>query len=218
MATRYRGLPTPAERARLSTQVKGTEEGLRRALYHYQAYAAAGQAQLAFFGVALASLANGYADTNMEIPSQLPQPQSMVVEGLEVIFDPGVVPGNFGAQQAGTFVNDVYTVYTSPCYLTFRVGEKDYVKEGPLLMFPPKRRLAVAAAAADASTAAAALQTLVNYASASGKPFVFSPPINIDPGQQFGVTITWPALAPLPSGVAGRIGVRLPGIVFRSVQ
>lgn len=198
--------------------VNGVMEAISQPLYSYQAYPAAGTAQpLQFFqsqpiGTITAE------DTNMQLPGQLPAPQSFLVQGIGVDYLPGTATTRFGAQSANGQLNDVYAILRRGV-LILTIGSKNYLQEGPLLQLPPRSHINGLAAAADATTAGANLQTFASVGFADGP--VFTPrPLLIPPSQNFSVTLAWPAGAiAIPSAdVAARIGVQLYGTLYRPAQ
>lgn len=212
-----RRLPTNAEMSQYRVNRPGQEEGIRQSLYDFQAYAAAGQQTLTFFQTPEGQSNKTKADTNMSNAGTLPDPQRFLVESIEVVFFPGTNPAAYGAGAAANHVNDVYAVSKSG-WLQFFVMSKPYLEEAPIGRFPSKTRLEVTAAASDASTAAANQQSRIVYASFAGRPYQLNPPILLNRLQNFKVTLNWPAAVALPSGVDGRIGVVLDGILFRASQ
>jgi hypothetical protein len=147
----------------------------------------------------------------------LPNPQRFFCTGIAIEFWPGTAPGVTGAlTTTGLNWNDVNAVAKSG-YLKFSIGSKDYVIDGPIGKFPTTTRLAGAAAMADASTAGANLHSQVDYAVMAGQLYSLTP-FYIPSNQNFSVTLNWPNAVALPSTVAGRIGVRLEGYLFRLSQ
>lgn len=195
----------------------GQEEAVWYPLYDYLTYAAAGQTQLNFFQNPVGQSSKTQADTNMTNAGMLPAPQRFFCIGVEVYFWPGSAVNATGAITTnGLNWQDVYAVHKSG-YLNFRIGSKDYVTDGPIGVFPSSTRLAGAAAMADATTAAAALHSQIDYAVMAGSPYEISP-FWIPSNQNFSVTLNWPTAVALPSTVAGRIGVRLLGFLYRLSQ
>lgn len=198
--------------------VNGVMEAITQPLYSYQAYPAAGSAQpLQFFqsqpiGTITAE------DTNMQLPGQLPAPQSFLVQGIGVDYLPGTTASRFGAQSANGQLNDVYAILRRGV-LILQIGSKNYLQEGPLMQLPPRAHINGVAATADATTAGANLQTYVSVGYSDGP--VFNPrPLLIPPSQNFSVTLSWPAGAvAIPSAdAAARIGVQLYGTLYRPAQ
>lgn len=200
------------------TNLPGVMNKYRQALYDYSAYAAAGVATQTFFQTPQGQNNRTFSDTNMQGAGSLPAPQKYIVDGIEVVFTPGVKPSAFGAESAALYANDVWTFYTSQAHLEFWIGNAVYAWDSPLINFAPRRWFDGFGAAADASTAGANLQTTASMLSARGEPFKVDPQ-TIVANQNFRVVITWDAGAvALPSTVAGRYGVRLNGTLYRAVQ
>ena len=202
-------------RAQFQANIPGNLEAVHQPLYHYQAYAAAGQNTLTFFQTPYGQLANGILDTNMTQPGQLPAPQQFLLTGISVVFFPGVSPGAATGASPSEFINDVWAVGKGGI-LTLNVLSKQYCQMAPLGEFSPDFRMDVSAALSDTTTAAASRLTEVSYASWVGPKFKVAP-IMLLPSQNFSVTLTWPTVVALPSTVAGRIGVRLEGTLYRAV-
>lgn len=201
---------------------RGQYEGIRQSLYDFTTYANAGQTSLQFFQVPRGQGGKTVADTNMQSAGQLPQPQHFLVESIEIFFFPGVLPTTKTIAVAETeFSNDVYSVAKSGS-LDFFIGSKSYLEEAPLGRFPPKTRLSVegnhAISELQAAAADSELQVSTDYAAGIGRPYYLDPPVLLVPNQNFNITINWPAVIALPSGVDGRIGIALDGILYRQSQ
>lgn len=197
---------------------RGEYEGIRQTFYDFTTYANAGQTQLQFFQVPRGQSSKTAADTNMTSAGQLPQPQHFLVESIEILFYPGVLPGTEAATIVETeFSNDVYTLQKSGS-LNFFIGSKTYLEEAPIGRFPPKTRMNGYAAAHFTQAVAADQQMNVDYATWVGRPYYLDPPVLLVPNQNFSVSLNWPAVVALPSGVDGRIGVVLDGILYRQSQ
>lgn len=193
----------------------GQKEGIRQTLYDFQVYPAAGTLQLIFFQVPKGQAGKTAADTNMELAGQLPAGWKFIAESVEVHFFPGVSPAAVLANAAPQFANDVWAVGKSGS-LALKIGSKDYLEEAPLLRFPPKTGLNVQAAIGVATTVAATTPVAeVDYARWAGRPYQLNPVLPIESNLSFSATMRWPALVPLPSAVAGRIGLVMDGVLFR---
>ena len=194
----------------------GQNEAISQPLYDYQAYAAAGQTSLNFFQIPQGQSSKTLADTNMEAAGQLPNPKRFLIQAMEIAFFSGVTPGTFGAQAAAGYINDVNAVYKSGHVQLF-IGSKPYLDEAPLGVFAQSWGLAGFSALADSSTAGADQQSMVQYGRTVGRLYEITP-IFIPSNQNFKVQITWPTAVALPSTVAGRIGIRLLGTLYRNSQ
>lgn len=196
------------------------DEGLWYPLYDYQTYANAGTTlTYTFFQTPIGQSSKTIQDTNMTQAGLLPAPQKFLVTGIEVVFLPGVKPGDTGAVGAtedGRFVNDVWAITSASTILRLKIGAKDYVVDGPLMTFPPAFRLAGFAALGGVGAAAGNIDQ-INYASACGQAYQPAP-FFIPPVQNFAVTLEQKAATALPSGTDGKIGVRLLGYLYRLSQ
>jgi len=185
-------------------------------LYDFQTYPAAGATILTFFQVQNGQAGKTLADTNMDQPGSLPAPKKHLTTGIEIVFFPGNAPGSTGLiATTGQNWTDVWSVFKSG-FLRLYVGSKDQVIDAPLGVFPPSFRLAGAAALTGVG-AAAGSQNQIDYASFAGAQYDLTP-LFIPPVQNFRVTLEFPVAVALPSGVAGRIGVRLLGYLYKLSQ
>lgn len=215
--------PSRQQASQFGTFVPGIDDNLWYPLYDYQAYAAAGQTQLTFFSNPIGQGVTSHpgstgpktkADTNMTTSGILPTPQRFLCTGIQVMFRPGSAVNASGAiATAGLNWQDVWSVAKSG-YLEVQVGNKSIVLDGPLGVFPEDTRLAGMAAMADATTAAASLHSQIDYATFAGRPYEVTP-FEIPSSQNFSVTMNWPNAVALPSTVAGRVGIRLQGYLYR---
>lgn len=217
----------------------GQSEIIRQRFYDYQLYAAAGSAQLTFFsqpvgqGVTTAQgavVGSGKTqfDTNLELPNTLPSGKAFMIESIEVLYLPGSVStantytpaalSLFAAVAAASVaaqINDVNTFYQSGM-LELNVLSKNYLRETPLLAFPPKAMLDLSAATG--SNSATTSQVSQVLAKASGRPYYIDPEISLQPAVNFEVKLLWPAAVANPSGFNARVGVLLDGYFMRASQ
>lgn len=220
----------------------GAVEVIRQGLYDYQVYPTAGVAQMTFFQLPIgqglssspgnANAVKQLSDTNMQASGTLPAPQGFFIQSIEVDFQPGSVntantytpqrPGSsLAAPAAATGVvqigaaNDVDAIYNAGS-LVLTIGQKPYLQEAPIGLFPPKCRTEVNAAMGGNSA------TTANFAIAKavqgGRPYQLTPGLALMTSQNFSVDLRWPVVVATPSGFNGRIGVRLDGWLFRAVQ
>ena len=218
---------TRADLASHRVTVPGTQDAIYAPLYDSASYLAAGQLSLTFFslpigqGTTSAPGATGgktEADTNLTNAGLLPKGNRFYATGLEFQFYPGSNPGRGAAADtsAGFNWNDVYAVAKSG-WARFRIQNRDYVVDGPLINFPPVTRLAGAASITSTLTAGAATMAQIDYAAFAGMPYNIVP-VFIEANQAFTVQVFWPALVALPSTVAARIFCRLRGRLIRDAQ
>ena len=209
-------IPLSQAREKYAVNRYDEKEGIIQPIYDYQPYAAIGQTSLIFFQVPNGQGGKTLADTNMTSAGQLPAPKSFLIQAIEIKFWSGVVPGTFGAQAAANYVNDVNAVLKSGHFQLF-IGSKPYLDEAPIDVFPPTTRMCVDGALSDMSTTGADMQSMIQYASGCGRTYTMSP-LFLPSNQNFSVTLNWPTAVALPSNVAGRIGVRLLGTLYRDSQ
>ncbi len=113
------------------------------------------------------------------------------------------------------FIQDTYTIGKSG-FLTLQIGSnRNYIQDGPLIVFPPAVRLAVAAANAISATAAATSFLNTAYASWTGEPYAITP-VYIEATQGFQETLQWPAAVVV--NATARLFSRLRGYLIRNAQ
>jgi len=232
-------MPTADDFERRRVTNPAQSEIIRQRFYDYQLYATAGTAQLSFFsqpvGQGITSALGGTVgtaktqwDTNLELPNTLPSGKAFMIESIEVLYLPGSVstantytPANLSvfaavaiASLAGA-ANDVNTFYQSGM-LELNILSKNYLRETPLMAFPPKAHLDLSAGIA--TNSATTSEVAVTLAKASGRPYYISPEISLQPAVNFEVVLKWPAAVVTPSGFNARIGVILDGYFMRASQ
>lgn len=214
-------------------------EVVRQRLYDYQLYPAAGVAQLTFFSApagqgittaqgAVVGSAKTLWDTNLELPNTLPSGKSYLIQSIEVLFLPGSVstantytPANLSlfavaaAAAVAAQVNDINTIYQSGM-LELNILSKNYLRETPILAFPPKAHLDISAGVAN--TSATVGEIAVVFGKAAGRPYYVSPEITLQPAVNFEIAIKYPAAVAAPSTFNGRIGVIMDGYFMRASQ
>lgn len=216
-------IPSLQELQKFRVMRDNAAEGVRQTLYDFQTYtASSGHTLLQFFQVPMGQGGKTYADTNMTQAGTLPTPQAFLVESIEIYFFPGVL--NSAAEDTAAplaepqFINDVAALNKTG-FLEFNVSSKNYLREAPLGVFPPKTRLTGGAAYAESiagSTASSMLSSM--FATFGGRPYFLKPPVLLESTVNFSVTLNWPTAIVLPSNVDARIGVKLDGIFYRAVQ
>jgi hypothetical protein len=151
-----------------------------------------------------------------------------MIESIEVLFFPGSVstantytvasPALFNATAAAAVmaqVADVNSFYQSGM-LELNILSKNYLRETPLIAFPPKANFALDAAVASNSATTAEVGA-VNMR-AGGRPYYLEPTIALQPAVNFEVVLRFPAAVPTPSGFNARVGVILDGYFMRASQ
>lgn len=233
------GIPTAADFMAARVTNPGQSEVIRQRLYDYQLYATAGVQQLSFFqqpiGSGITTAAGGTVgaaktqwDTNMNLGGQLPSGVQYLAESLEVHFYPGSVnTANtfttstttfFAAAAAATVggqMNDVNSFYLSGM-LELNVLSKNYLRESPLICFPPKAWYALNAAVASNSATTGEVGAGVNKV--DGRPYYLEPRVLLQPAVNFEVLLKWPAAVATPSGFNARVGVIFDGYMQRASQ
>lgn len=214
-------------------------EIIRQTLYDHQLYAAAGAQQLTYFqaplgqGVttalgATAGTSKTVADTNMVLGGNLPSGQEFLAESIEVTFYPGSV------STASTFTVDALTFFLAAAsavptaqiddvnaflqsgVLEFNILSKNYLRETPLVRFPPKCYIEIVGAIA--SNSATTAEVGFAAAHACGRPYYLEPRIDLQPAMNFDVSLRWPGLVAMPSTFNARVGVILDGYLMRASQ
>ena len=203
------------------------EEAIDQPLYHIQTYPAAGQLSFTFFNVSNGQ-GNGYADTNLTNPNQLPLGNRFLTRSISVFFIPGILPAQaaaakvFGAT-ATSYVNDVQKVLEATASLSVTLTNKPYVNVAPLTYYPQGFGLNAESAAVNLQLSGAADYTSnITHANnglpTKGAMHMLGVPLVIPALTNFSATITFSALAATPSTVAGRIGIIFNGLLIRPQQ
>jgi hypothetical protein len=219
----------------------GQSEIVRQRLYDWLLYPTAGQAQFTFFsqpvgqGItsaqgATVGTAKTQWDTNMELPNTLPSGKQYLVESIEVLFLPGsvstantytpaAIATAIAAAAVAAFIdanNDVNKFYQSGM-LEFNVLSKNYLRESPVLCFPPKAHLSVEGSIGNSDTTTHNAVS-ISLTKATGRPYYVSPQVTLQPAVNFEVLLKYPAAVATPSGFNGRVGVLLDGFLMRASQ
>lgn len=217
----------------------GQSEIVRQRLYDYQLYPTAGVTSISFFQVpigqgitsaigATVGTPKTIFDTSMELGGQLPSGKAYLAESIEVLFLPGTVStantytqagfvlfNATAAATVGNWVNDVNTFYQSGA-LELNVLSKNYLRETPLAVFPPKAHFDYSGAIA--SNSATTAEVGASFAKVMGRPYYLEPRVTLQPAVNFDVTLRWPAAVATPSGFNGRVGVIFDGYLMRASQ
>lgn len=203
-----------------------TQDIIYAPLFDSAAYASAGQNQIVMFtsplgqGTTTAPSATGsktLADTNMTAAGQLTKGNEFFMIGQELMLFPGeTIEQNLGAgATVNGFINDTYIIGKSGV-LTLQIGSnRNYIQDGPLMIFPPAVRLAVASGIGGTSTAGTQSVLTADYAAWSGEPYAITP-VYIEATQGFQETLQWPALVTVQ--VTARLFSRLRGYLIRNAQ
>ncbi len=151
-----------------------------------------------------------------------------MIESIEVLFFAGsvsttntytiVAPTIFAATAAasvGSQFADVNSFYQSGM-LELNILSKNYLRETPMIAFPPKANFDISVGTSTNSATTSAMQT--GNMKAAGRPYYISPEIALQPAVNFEVVIRYPAAVATPSGFNGRVGVILDGYFMRASQ
>ncbi|MEE9119412.1 MAG: hypothetical protein V3U02_12575 [Calditrichia bacterium] len=204
--------PSIKESRKYDVNVKGQIEAIWQPLYHIQAYPAAGQTQFTFFQQPAGQAALTFRDTNMEAAGMLPAPKEMLVTSIELVLFTGQALSAAAAIDGN--LNDIIAVLGSDAandtggWLEFFIGSKTYLRDAPLMKFPPSFRLG---GYADHGTGAFSS----TYSTGAGKLYEITP-VKLVANQNFNVTVNFPVATAIV--VAGNIGVILNGFQYRLSQ
>lgn len=195
-------------------------------LFDSVSYPAAGSLQLTFFtspigqGTTTAPGAAGtktLSDTNLYSAGQLTKGNEFFMTGQEFMLFPGLDVGRgvIAYANVGDYVNDVMDVGKSGV-VTLQVGSnRQYIQDGPLMLFPPNARLGGWGALALTNTAATNSCSEIDYAVWAGEAYTITP-IYIEANQGFQEYILWPALVTISA--TARLFSRLRGYLIRNAQ
>jgi hypothetical protein len=232
-------LPTAADFNARRVTNPGQSEIVRQRFYDYQLYPTAGVTQLAFFqqpiGQGITTALGGTVgsgktlwDTNLELGGTLPSGKAFMIESIEVVFFPGSVntantytlqaPSTSTAVAAAAQMaqlSDVNSFYQSGM-LELNILSKNYLRETPLIAFPPKTSFNLDAAFATNSATTFSVNAM--NMRAAGRPYYIDPTIALQPAVNFEVLLRFPAAVATPSGFNARVGVILDGYFMRASQ
>lgn len=232
-------LPTAADFNARRVTNPGQSEIVRQRFYDYQLYPTAGVTQMSFFqapiGQGITTAPGGTVgtgktlfDTNLELGGTLPSGKAFMIESIEVLFFPGSVntAQTYTLQAVSTSaavaaaaqlaqLNDVNSFYQSGM-LELNILSKNYLRETPLIAFPPKTYFSLDAALASNSATTFSLNA-VNMR-AAGRPYYIDPTIALQPSVNFEVLLRFPAAVATPSGFNARVGLILDGYFMRASQ
>ena len=152
-------------------------------------------------GVGFGGGAKTLSDTNMVNNGMLSAGYMQLVTSIELelqVTTPTVaaaMPAAFGAQAVAVQINDAYIFWRSG-NLVFKILQKNYLTEAPLMRFPSTDDFSLQAAVADIAPNGAGtgnMQSRIAFGSSYGQPYIFSPNnILIPQTTNFSVTLGWP--------------------------
>lgn len=214
-------IPNLQDLKRFRVMRDNAAEGIRQTLYDFQTYVATtGHTSLSFFQTPVGQSGKTFEDTNMVQGGSLPTPQAFLVESIEIYLFPGglnvPVEDTAAPFASPQFVNDVAALNKSG-FLELNVSSKNYLREAPLGVFPPKTRLTGNVAFSETTTVAATSSMLAaSFATFGGRPYFVNPPLLLEATVNFNVTLNWATAVTLSANA--RIGIKLDGIFYRAVQ
>lgn len=183
-------------------------------------YAAAGQDNLVLLSVPEGgqlndnSRAKTMEDTNLQAAGSLPQNQAMLVKGVQLLF---LASGAIGHAEtdatctaAKLLANDVAAFYNYGL-LHLALKGVDIIKDGPLSLYPPQSHIEGSAAMVNTDTDNSRTIELINC---KGHPYPIEP-FTWRGGEVITAKLLWPnGKVALPSGLTGRVKIRLYGDIY----
>lgn len=195
------------DQARTDFQVLGGRRQDVGAIYDTQTYAAAGQTSLNFFRQSYSDAGKNKDQTNMKRGGQMPSNEAILVRGIALRFMPGV--DNLKLDGDSSYVKDIVAVMKSG-RVHIKTNGVDVVEDGPLALFPNETRLNLTFGIEDNRAAAAGQFAVGQHGDVVGRLYM-PEPFLLDKNQAFDAAILWDTAVALPSGVAGRMIMRLIG-------
>lgn len=196
-------------------ELAGYNEVVRWPLYHYRAYAAAGQTQLTFFDQTEGTATLGRADTNMQAANQLPGNQMHVALALRVLPIPAFADVQHTDVASAVAFGEVYRALSNGCWAEVTIADKLYLVAAPLLLLPAGMGVGSWANTSGINTANSV--SIANNGVPSNEAiYHLDPPLGILPTRTFSVTLNWRAVQAWTT--AGRMGCVLDGWRLRAVQ
>lgn len=195
------------DQARTDFQVLGGRRQDVGAIYDTQTYAAAGQTSLNFFRQSYSDAGKNKDQTNMKRGGQMPSNEAILVRGIALRFLPGV--DNLKLDGDSSYVKDIVAVMKSG-RVHIKTNGVDVVEDGPLALFPNETRLDLTFGIDDNRAAAAGQFAVGQHGDVVGRLYM-PEPFLLDKNQAFDAAILWDTAVALPSGVAGKMIMRLIG-------
>lgn len=206
------GIASPGKEmmAKYGVNIPGKVEVIWQPLYDYQVYPAAGALNFTFFQTPIGQGGNTLSDTNMLASGQVPKGQTFVITAVQVELYPS---GDDIADPADldVFLRDYYNVVTANARLELTIGSKPYLRQGPLIKFPPAQKIQAQASVGTGNAA----DVGISFAQGVGVPFEIVP-LTLTSNQNFDVAINFDAVQAIAN--EGKIGVTLQGYLFRNAQ
>ena len=195
------------DQARQDFQVVGGRRQDLGAIYDTQTYAAAGQTVLNFFRQSYADAGKNKDLTNLKRGGQMPHNEAILVRAIALRFLPGV--DNLKLDGDSSYIKDVVAFMKSG-RVHIKTNGVDVVEDGPLSLFPAETRLDLSFGIDDNRAAGAGQFAVGQHGDVVGR--VYMPePFLLDKNQAFDAALEWDTAVALPSGVAGKVIMRLIG-------
>lgn len=183
-----------------------------QSFYDFQTYAFAGtKLSYSFFQNAIGQ--NSYTSglTNMPGSGQFPNPQNFLWTGIEVIFFSGQTVSGAANTEGKGQLDDAYAVLTAQAYVSFVINTKEYFRECPLAAAP----MTFNVGAGGIGTGYPAVVAGTGFSSGDMKRTSGQ---LIPSNTSFQGNIVFDSTTALPSGVNGRIGMKIHGIWYQLAQ
>lgn len=195
------------DQARTDYKVLGGRRQDMGAIYDTEAYASAGQTALYFFRKSYTDSGKNKDLTNMKSGGRMPHNEAILVRGIALTFLPGV--DHLKLDGDSSYVKDVVAVMKAG-RVHIKTNGVDVVEDGPLALFPSETRLDVSFGIDDNRAAAASQFAVGQHGAVVGRMYM-PEPFLLDANQAFDAAVLWDTAVALPSGVAGKLIMRLIG-------
>lgn len=190
--------------------IPSMKETIWQPLYDSAAITAAGTSSVTLFQDQIGKNGKTLTDTNMDLDGQLSSGTAFLVTGIQLAFYSGAESMPIPSSLSALVVQDTYQFANSGS-LTFRIQSKDYCRQAPLGKFPPVERLAVDFAMHGDPAAFESIK----YAAPSGREFSVRG-LLLESSQNFSIELR--DIAPMASGIDGRVVCTLNGFLGRNAQ
>lgn len=201
------------EQARTNYQVLGGRRQDVGAIYDTQTYAAAGQTALHFFRQSYSDSGKNKDLTNLKRGGQMAHNEALLVRAISLRFLPGV--DNLKLDGDSSYIKDVVAFMKSG-RVHIKTNGVEVVEDGPLSLFPAETRLDLTFGIDDNRAAAAGQFAVGQHGDVVGRLYM-PEPFLLDKNQAFDAAVLWDSAVALPSGVAGKVIMRLIGDKYVNV-
>ena len=182
-----------------------------QSFYDFQTYATAGtKLSYSFFQNQIGSGGYTAGTTNMPSNGQFPNPQNFLWTGIEVIFISGQTVSSAAATEGLSIADDLYKIANAKAYVNFIINTKEYFRECPLGACPAQYGLGGGIGTGYPAVVASFAHTVGEMKRTSGQL--------IPSNTSFIGNIVFDATTATPSGIDGRIGMKIHGIWYQLAQ